>query len=261
MGARRAGVVSCWCWLVFTSERVRLSDEDEDKDENENENGGGRGGCSPSPLSKQHQPTHQHKPARALWPPERLPDQAHDQVVRHQGAALHRRLGLEAQLRLCGDGGAQQVARGEVAQAVLGLDGGGLGALAGARGALLSSMCCCCFKERGREIEPCGRGRAGSIVGGGDAVSPIGGDGERATAMARRLLSPSCILTSMMMCLSGFCAQSMRRFSSPIRASVERSVSADAIVAFLLVEFFLKTLLDPGTYCRAPRKAVSVVCL
>jgi hypothetical protein len=37
------------------------------------------------PLLTIHKPltTHQHKPARALWPPERLADQADDQLVRH----------------------------------------------------------------------------------------------------------------------------------------------------------------------------------
>lgn len=68
----------------------------------------------------------------ALRRPDGLPNQADDNVVRDQGARVHRRFRLQAQGAAGGDGGAQHVARRQVAQAVLLLDDGGLGALAAA---------------------------------------------------------------------------------------------------------------------------------
>ena len=53
-------------------------------------------------------------------------DDADDEIVRDQAATLHHGLCLLAQLRALGDGRAQQVARGQVAQAVLLLDDGRL---------------------------------------------------------------------------------------------------------------------------------------
>lgn len=64
-----------------------------------------------------------------------LLDDAHHDVVGHQRAGLHRVLGAHAVGRLGGDGGAEHVARGEVAQAVVVLDLRRLRPLPATRGA------------------------------------------------------------------------------------------------------------------------------